>query len=142
MNGRDAAGRFAPGFSPDRGRGRAAAESPVPWDVALRASVLMVANAPTVVRNVNGRRRTVPLFEALLLRLAAGQTSRRSSPTAFLRLAIECAAAAPVPEQPVPTVNTALAAAKERLDAAMLTGTDAAVDDAIVAYMAALRRSC
>ena len=139
MSGRDAAGRFAPGFSPDRGRGREAAGQSIAGHAALRSSVLTVANAPTAVRNANGRRHSVPLFEALLLRLATGQSSRRSSPTAFLRLVIECASAQPSPEQPALTVNANVIAAKESLDAIMLTGTDAAVDAAVAAYMAALR---
>ncbi|UUL84083.1 hypothetical protein [Sphingomonas qomolangmaensis] len=100
--------------------------------------MLLVANAPTAVRTSNGRRRTVPLFEALLLRLATGQTSRRTSPTAFLRLVIECAAVEPEPDQPAPTPNPALICARQQLDAAIMSNTNAAIDDAIVAYMAAL----
>lgn len=37
------------------------------------------------------RRRRVPLIEALMWQLATGQTSRRRSPTAFIRLARDCA---------------------------------------------------
>lgn len=145
MSGRDATGRFAPGFSPDRGRGRPAATPPVALNAALRNSVLMVAKAPTVVRSADGRRRTVPLFEALLLRLGTGQTSRRSSPSAFLRLVIECAAKGAEQEQqqqqPVPTVASALPTANARLDAALLAGTDKAIDDAVAAYLDALSRT-
>ncbi|MEH3098669.1 hypothetical protein [Sphingomonas adhaesiva] len=39
----------------------------------------------------NKRRRRVPLIEALMWQLATGQTSRRRSPTAFIRLARDCA---------------------------------------------------
>ena len=141
MSGRDASGRFAPGFSPDRGCGRPVATPPVAFDEALRRSVLSVANAPTVVRSAAGHRRTVSLFEALLLRLGTGRTSRRSSPAAFLRLVIECAAADAGQDQPGPMVDPKLLAATRRLDDAVLTGADEAVDNAINAYMSALRRT-
>jgi hypothetical protein len=141
LSGRDAAGRFARGYSPDRGRGFAAATSSDAFSPCLRTTVLKLANSAATVRDSEGRSRTVSLFEAITLRLATGQTSRRTSPVDFLQLVLNCAARPSVGPEKVPAeIKPALVEAKRRLDDLMLSGTEEEVEDAVTLYMRELRR--
>jgi hypothetical protein len=91
LSGRDQTGRFAAGFCADRGRGFAATASQTVHAPEFRATVIELANAPVTIRSATGRARTISIFEAMVLRLATGQTSRRTSPIVFIRLVLECA---------------------------------------------------
>lgn len=138
MTGRDAGGRFAPGYAPDRGRGPAPA-SPAPT-ADLRAAVLAVANT-AVTMSIDGQRRTVSLFEASLWRLASGQTTRRTSPTAFIRLVLECAPAeAPAEEEPAPSFGDTLFEAMTGFDRAVKAGSEKEIEEALVAFTRLRRR--
>jgi hypothetical protein len=140
LTGRDAAGRFANGFSPDRGRGREAAPHPIAMAADLRTAVLEVANSPRMIRTFAGRRRTVSLFEASVLRIASGQTSRRTSVTDFVRLVLECAAyVEPEVEQAPPAITAVLLSAKQRVYEMADSGTEEALEDALAEY---LRQLC
>ncbi len=111
-----------------------------------------IANLPVKIREPGRqRRRTVSLFEMMVLRLATGQTSRRRSVLPFVRLVISAAtivqvhhqlAPAPTPaptRQPVADKHAELA--KTRLDHAMANGSDDEIDVALDLYLALLRRS-
>lgn len=142
MSGRDAAGRFASGFSPDRGRGRVAAPQGADMTAFVRRSIMDAANMPVRMRESAGRRwRTVSLFELMVRRLASGQTSRRRSVVPFIKLVMEAAMVAP-PTEPVSypePPDLELVAAKEELDAAMAEGVDDDIEDALTQYLTLLR---
>jgi hypothetical protein len=143
--GRDAGGRFAPGYSPDRGRGPIPSAPAVPIGRELRRLVLNVANTPVVVRKLGCRARTIPLCEALLLRLAQGQTSRRTSVTPFLHLVRECLGG-PLDtvdhdEPPAGPSTAGLVTAARELVEVAASGTGKQVDEAVDVYLAELRRS-
>jgi len=143
--GRDAAGRFAPGYSPDRGRGPTPSAPAVPIGRKFRHLVLDVANTPVVVRKPGRRARTIPLCEALLLRLAQGQTSRRTSVTPFLHLVRDCLGGSPgTADRDEPSVGPStagLVTAARELAEVTASGTDKQVDEAVDVYLAELRRS-
>ena len=145
MIGRDAAGRFAPGYSPDRGRGPTPSAPAVPIGREFRHLVLDVAKTPVVVRKPGRRARTIPLCEALLLRLAQGQTSRRTSVTPFLHLVRDCLGGSlrtvAHDEPPVRPSTAGLATATRELAEAAASGTDKQVDKAVDVYLEELRRS-
>lgn len=90
MIGRDVRGRFAPGYSADRGRGK----PPGRWDgmlnTDLRRLVMEVANLPVSIPRGRGRR-IVTLFEALIRRLASGRIKRRAAVMNFIRLVLDSA---------------------------------------------------
>lgn len=144
--GRDARGRFAPGPSPDRGRGKLAGSSEAPLPDKFRSTVMAIANTPVPVNRPGERRCTLSLFEVLVRRLAAGQPSRRVSPMPFIRLVIACAGQdalpSPEPAPPLP-VDRDLLAARLQLDNALTSGSDADVDDAmahVLSVISALAR--
>lgn len=150
MTGRDVAGRFAAGFSPDRGRGHQPASPPTSMSTRLASSIMEIANLPVKIREPGRqRRRTVSLFEMMVLRLATGQTSRRRSVLPFVRLVISAATIVQVHHQlapaPAPTrravADKHAELAKTRLDHAMANGTDDEIDVALDLYLALLRRS-
>jgi len=98
-----------------------------------------------VVRKPGGRARTMPLCEALLLRLAQGQTSRRTSVTPFLHLIRECLGG-PLDtvdhdEPPVGPPTAGLVTAARELAEVAASGTDKRVDEAVGVYLEELRRS-
>lgn len=144
MSGRDAAGRFAPGFSLDRGRGRAAATTGIEPLSFIRSSIMDAANMPVRMRETGDRRwRTVPLFELMVRRLASGQTSRRRSVVPFIKLVVAAAAAPAAPEPAIRTEppDFELLAAKQNLDAAVAGGSNDEVDDTLTRYLTVLRKN-
>lgn len=146
MSGRDAAGRFAPGFSSDRGRGRQRSSAPVRTPGRVAASILQIANLPVKIREPGRqRRRTVSLFEMMVLRLATGQTSRRRSVLPFIKLVISAANTRAVPARPLPAelfepVDPELLAARDHLNYALQHGSVREVDDAIARHLMLLRK--
>lgn len=148
MTGRDVAGRFAAGFSPDRGRGRQPASPPTGMSTRLASSIMEIANLPVKIREPGRqRRRTVSLFEMMVLRLAMGRTSRRRSVLPFIKLVIGAARSTQVPGQPAPAPtppavpDKQLGLAKANLDFATAHGSDDEIDGALDLYLALLRRS-
>jgi hypothetical protein len=105
---------------------------------------MAIANTPVTVSRPGERRCTLSLFEVLVRRLAAGQTSRRISPVPFIRLVIACAGQdalpAPEPAPPLP-VDGNLLAARLQLDNALASGSNADVDDAMAHVLSAMRAS-
>lgn len=106
---------------------------------------MAAANLPVTIRNANGRRRTISLFELAIRQLATGQTSRRRSPTPFIRLVIACAgevvhtpSAAPAQERQ-PPIDPAFVKAKLHLDAALAAGSDAAKEAALSDVLSRIR---
>lgn len=78
---------------------------------AFNNTVMAIANAPVRVSRNGERLRTLPLFEVLVRRLAAGQTSRRLSALPFILLAIQCAESlAATPGEPSVTHDGSVAA--------------------------------
>lgn len=146
MSGRDAVGRLAPGFSSDRGRGRQHTSAPVSVPERVAASIMQIANLPVKIREPGRqRRRTVSLFEMMVLRLATGQTSRRRSVLPFIKLVINAAStqslpARPVPAEPFEPVDPELLAARDHLDYALQHGSDPDVEDAIARHLMLLRK--
>lgn len=142
MRGRDAAGHFTSGLSPDRGHGRVVATSGTEMLADIRSSIMDAANIPVRMRDNAGRRwRTVSLFELMVRRLASGQTSRRRSVVPFIRLVVR-AATEPVPPEMLTNAeppDPRLLAASQVLNAAMADGSDHEIDDALTRYMAVLR---
>lgn len=106
MEGRDRGGRFAPGFSPDRGRGRLPARPQLILDEEMRRIVMECANLPVSIPRGRGRR-VVTLYEALVRRLAAGGVYGRSSVIRFIRLVQEAAGLTPEPvlTRPPPAIT-------------------------------------
>ncbi|MBB6503779.1 hypothetical protein F4693_000734 [Sphingomonas endophytica] len=146
MSGRGAAGRFAPGFSSDRGRGRQPASASVSMPERVADLIMEIANMPVKIREPGRqRRRTVSLFEMMVLRLATGQTSRRRSVLPFIKLVISAASTQPLPARPVPAepfglVDLELLAARKHLDYALQHGSDPDVEDAIAHHLMLLRK--
>lgn len=142
--GRDAGGRLAPGHSPDRGRGKLAGTGEAPFPDKFRSTVMAIANTPVTVNRQGERRCTLSLFEVLVHRLAAGQTSPRVSPVPFIRLVIACAGQdalpSPEPAPPLP-VDRDLLAAPLQLDNALTSGSDADVDDAMTHVLSVISAS-
>jgi len=95
VSGRDAAGRFASGFSPDYKHGPQPSLKRAGMSAHLASSIMEIANLPVKIREPgHQRRRTVSLFGMMVLRLALGQSSRRRSVLPFIRLVIRAAAIA------------------------------------------------
>lgn len=112
------------------------------------SSIMEIANLPVKIREPGyQRRRTVSLFEMMVLRLATGQTSRRRSVVPFIRLVINAArineipALLTPPQAPAPMLDQQLRLVKATLDLAMAHGTNDAIDRALDMYLAVLRRS-
>lgn len=91
MEGRDANGRFVPGWSPDRGRGRPPSSVQTAIDPALHEMIIEIASLPISIARGCGRR-VVTLYEAQIRRLASGRVYRRASVMDFIRL-VQAAAA-------------------------------------------------
>lgn len=146
MSDRDAAGRFAPGFSSDRGRGRQRAPVPVSMPECVAASIMQIANLPVKIREAgHQRRRTVSLFEMMILRLATGQTSRRRSVLPFIKLVISAASTRAVPArsapvQPIEPVDPELLVACDHINHALQHGSVREADDAIARHLTLLRK--
>lgn len=113
--GRDSAGRFTPGFNPDRGRGPVPASRKSRPSPDLANAVLYIASTSVAVRGKNGRRKTMSLFEALVRRIASGQSSRRTSVADFIYLTIECAGRVDVLAAPADDASLAPPALPDRL---------------------------
>lgn len=100
----------------------------------FRETVIAIASTPVTVRRPGERRRTSSLFEVLVHRLAAGQTSRRISPLPFIELVVACARggdpAFPVSALPA-DLPQAISRVHERLDTAVASGTAAEIDHAL-----------
>jgi hypothetical protein len=114
----------------------------------LASSIMEIANLPVKIREPgHQRRRTVSLFEMMVLRLALGQSSRRRSVLPFIGLVIRAAGLAgtrarlpPAPTPPsLPDSQQSLA--KANLDHVMAQGTNDEIDRALDLYLAVLRRS-
>ncbi len=112
------------------------------------SSIMEIANLPVKIREPGyQRRRTVSLFEMMVLRLATGQTSRRRSVVPFIRLVINAARINEIPalltpsQAPAPMLDQQLRLVKATLDLAMAHGTNDEIDRALDMYLAVLRRS-
>jgi hypothetical protein len=89
-----------------------------------------------------GRRRTVSLFEASVLRIASGQTTRRTSATDFVRLVLECAAhVEPEVEQSPTAISAVLLLAKQRVYEVADSGSEDELEDALAEYLRQVRLS-
>lgn len=135
IEGRDAHGRFAPGPSPDRGRGRPPAGPVIILDEDMRRIIMATANLPVSIPRGSGRR-VVTLYEAQIRKLATRKVHRRATVMHFIRLVQEAAALTPAPEPATPTA--AAARVQDHLDrllAIATSGDDAKVNrDATTFY--------
>lgn len=114
----------------------------------LASYIMEIANLPVKIREPgHQRRRTVPLFEMMVLRLALGQSSRRRSVLPFIRLVIRAGRIADTSSRPAPAPALSSwpdkqhSLAKANLDLAMAHGNNDEIDRALDLYLALLRRS-
>ncbi|WP_156025990.1 hypothetical protein [Sphingomonas phyllosphaerae] len=109
-------------------------------------SIMQIANLPVKIREPGRqRRRTVSLFEMMVLRLATGQTSRRRSVLPFIKLVISAARTRAAPAHPVPTepfkpVDPELLATRDHLNTALQHGSVREVDDAIARHLMSVHK--
>lgn len=100
IEGRDAHGRFAPGYSPDRGRGTPAGPRLI-LNEDMRRIVMAIANLPISIPRGRGRR-VVTLYEFQIRKLATGRVYRRAAVMDFIRLVQEAAVLTPAPQPAAP----------------------------------------
>ncbi|MBD8680061.1 hypothetical protein [Sphingomonas sp. CFBP 13720] len=104
---------------------------------------MAIANTPVTVSRPRERRRTSSLFEVLVHRLAAGQTSRRISPLPFIELVVACASGGDpaFSTSALPAdLDQVISRVHERLDTAVASGTAAGIDDAISDVLDVMQR--
>ena len=129
-------GSFALGDSRHRLRVSETNSDLVPLPRAFRDTVMAIANTPVAIARPGGQRVTVSLFEMLVRRLAAGQTSRRISPMPFIALVIACAStdeavSARSDQADAHDIDAISLDGREPLDARLVSESDADVEDAV-----------
>ena len=110
----------------------------------FRNTVMAIANTPVAIVRPGGRRVVVSLFEMLVRRLAAGQTSRRISPMPFIALVIACAAEnEAAPSQPeegsAPFGKATLPGSSAPFKSRLISGTEADIENALVDLLGIIR---
>ena len=134
IEGRDGRGRFAPGPSPDRGRGKPPACLRLIPDDEMRRIIMATANLPVSIPRGRGRR-VVTLYEAHIRRLATAKVHRRATIMHFIRLVQEAAAYKPEPKAARSNhVSSGLQAYLDRLLAPATSGDDEQLDHDTMAF--------